>query len=199
MNSPHLSAPSDPFLFFSSFGAHIVGRGYPKGCSFCFVWYVCRSCFHHEFPSCKCTFRSFFYFSLLLVHIPWGLDNLKNRCFVLCCMYVVRNLISATPRACVLVGDGLDTVFAALRIIPPRGVWVARVYHVFRNFKRALSESLPVLAFQEEHPALYGCLQTIRCSWLVKNAGWNALTNRPSTRPEHLAHIKEQYVDQRSN
>ena len=27
----------------------------------------------------------------------------------------------------------------------------------------------------------------------------NALTNRPSTRPEHLAHIKEQYVDQRSN
>ena len=29
---------------------------------------------------------------------------------MLCCIYVVRKLTSATPCACVLVGGGLDTV-----------------------------------------------------------------------------------------
>ena len=79
--------------------------------------------------------------------------------------------------------------------------WLQCVYHVFRNFRRALFRSLPGPAFKKEHLALYCCLQTIRCSWSpkVKNAGWNALTNRPSTRPEHWAHIKEQYVDKQSN
>ena len=82
--------------------------------------------------------------------------------------------------------------------------WLQCVYHVFRKAKRALSQSLPGPVFKKQRLALYRCLQTMRsswCSWFpkVKTAGWNALTNRPSTHPEHLAHIKEQYVDQRSN
>ena len=83
-------------------------------------------------------------------------------------------------------------------------VWrtlVAWLQCVYRNFKRALFPGLPGRACKKERLALYRCLQTIRCSWspTVKDSGWNAFTNRLSTRLEHLAHIKEQYVDQRSN
>ena len=75
------------------------------------------SCFHHEFPVSIfsvlwCTYRG-----------PWITQ--RTAAFVLCCMYVVRKLTSATPCACVLVGGGLDTVLASPRIIPPGGAWVA--------------------------------------------------------------------------
>ena len=90
---------------------------------------------------------------------------------------------------------------SAHKVCPTLEAWLQCVYHVFRNFRRALFQSLPGPAFENECPALHRCLHTKRCTWSprVKNAGWNALTNRPSTRPEHLAHIREQYVDQRSN
>ena len=52
MNSSHVSALSDPFLFLSSFGAHIVGLGEPKGPLLLFVLYVCSLEAHPGNPTC---------------------------------------------------------------------------------------------------------------------------------------------------
>ena len=108
---------------------------------------------------------------------------------------------------CSLARNGLSNILqvrvhlqwgSAHKVWPTLEAWLQCVYHVFRDFRRALFHCLPGLAFKKECLAFYRCP---RCSWSpqVKNAGCNTLTNRPSTRPEHLAHITEQYVDQRSN
>ena len=90
---------------------------------------------------------------------------------------------------------------SAHKVWPTLEAWLQCVYHVFRNFRSSLLQSLPGSAFKKECLALYRYIQTIRCSWSpkVNNARWNVLTNRPSTRPKRLAHIREQYVNHRSN
>ena len=52
---------------------------------------------------------------------------------------------------------------SAHKVWPTLEAWLQCVYHVFRNFRRALFQCLPGPTFKKERLALYRYLQTIRC------------------------------------
>ena len=100
MNSPHVSALSDPFLFFFRLLVHILwGVDNPRTVpSVLCCMYVGHVSIMNP-PHVSALSDPFLFFFRLLEHISWGVDNPRTVAFVLCCMYVVRKLTSATPFA----------------------------------------------------------------------------------------------------